>query len=62
LAKKESKFLLAQLGIVLAEERSFLPIRAMGDIPTPLWPANLIRTDLLTKSLKPISLKKTFSA
>jgi hypothetical protein len=31
LAKKESGFLLAQLGVVLAEERSFLPNRAMKD-------------------------------
>jgi len=37
LAKKESRFLLTQLGVVLAEERSFLPNRAMRDIPTPLY-------------------------
>jgi hypothetical protein len=57
LAKKESKFLLAQLGVVLTEEPSFLPNRAMRDMPTPLRTANLVRTNLVTKMLKTLAAK-----
>jgi hypothetical protein len=51
LAKKESRFLLAQLGVALVEERSFLPNCTIRDIPTPLCTENLVCTDLVRESL-----------